>query len=429
MRRLFIFLIFSALACATAYSQVSRTEISVDFRLNRSDIDREYMDNAQRLVEIVDFFNKVKQDTSVTILEVAFCGSASPEGSYQINKRLAGNRLAALEALVRSEIDIPDSLVTRNDSYISWDYLTEQISATDIQYKEEILEIISHEPEMIEYPDGRILDSRIVELQAIEGGKVWQALNSLYFAHMRNAYVVFMLYKDEYEAEVDDLMPADDAIDVELDVIQIDTLAVPKQPEPMPEPEPEPEPMPEPVVIPEIVNPFPNIYVKSNAIGLLLSNVNAAVEMDVAPHWSVTLPVYYSAINYFIPTLMFRTFSVQPEARFWLKEHNQGFFVGAHLGLSYYNFAFNGDLRYQDHKGKSPALGGGLSAGYRLPISADQRWFIEFSLGAGVYGLHYDTFYNVNNGKLVDTYRWTYVGLDNTAVTIAYRFDYKPRKR
>ena len=228
---------------------------------------------------------------------------------------------------------------------------------------------------------------------------------------------------------MDDLMPADDAIDVELDVIQIDTLAVPKQPEPMPEPEPEPEPMPEPVVIPEIVNPFPNIYVKSNAIGLLLSNVNAAVEMDVAPHWSVTLPVYYSAINYFIPTLMFRTFSVQPEARFWLKEHNQGFFVGAHLGLSYYNFAFNGDLRYQDHKGKSPALGGGLSAGYRLPISADQRWFIEFSLGAGVYGLHYDTFYNVNNGKLVDTYRRTYVGLDNTAVTIAYRFDYKPRKR
>jgi len=144
---------------------------------------------------------------------------------------------------------------------------------------------------------------------------------------------------------------------------------------------------------------------------------------------SFTLPVCYSAWNYFTSTIKFRTLAVQPEFRYWFKEDNQKFFVGAHFGYAQYNVAVDGDYRIQDHNGTSPALGGGISVGYRMPISKNNRWHIEFTLGAGVYGLHYDKFYNVNNGKLVDTYRKTYWGIDNAAVNISYRFDLKKRKK
>ena len=119
---------------------------------------------------------------------------------------------------------------------------------------------------------------------------------------------------------------------------------------------------------------------------------------------------------------------MQPEFRYWLSEENDRFFAGAHFGYAQYNIATDGDYRYQDHDGKSPALGGGISVGYRMPISKNNRWNIEFSLGAGVYALHYDRYYNVNNGKFIDTNHKTYWGIDNAAVNISYRFDLKKRK-
>ena len=53
--------------------------------------------------------------------------------------------------------------------------------------------------------------------------------------------------------------------------------------------------------------------------------------------------------NYFKETIKFRTLAIMPESRYWISENNDGFFAGAHFGLAYYNFAFNGKYRYQDH--------------------------------------------------------------------------------
>ena len=129
--------------------------------------------------------------------------------------------------------------------------------------------------------------------------------------------------------------------------------------------------------------------------------LNASVEFDLAKHWSLSIPIYYSAVNYFVSTIKFRTLATQPEVRYWFNENNKKLFLGAHFGVSSYNLAVNGEKRYQDHDGKSPILGGGVSIGYRMPISKNERWNVEFTIGAGAYHLHYDTFYNTKNGKLI----------------------------
>ena len=143
---------------------------------------------------------------------------------------------------------------------------------------------------------------------------------------------------------------------------------------------------------------------------------------------SFSLPISYSAVNYFKPTLKFRNFSVQPELRVWPMKNDDGLFVGAHMGFAYYNFAFDSDWRYQDHDGTSPTIGGGLSLGYRLPISANKNWKLEFAVGAGIYPLYYDVFYNLANvkeGKLHETRNGSYIGLDNVTIGISYRIPYK----
>ncbi len=164
------------------------------------------------------------------------------------------------------------------------------------------------------------------------------------------------------------------------------------------------------------------ISVKTNALGLGLAIANAGAEVDICSHLSFNFPVSYSAWNYFTPTVKFRTLSVQPELRYWVSEANEGFFAGAHFGCGYYNVATGGEFRTQDHDGKSPALGGGISFGYRLPMSRNDRWKLELSLGAGIYSLNYDRFRNQNNGLLVSTVKKTYIGFDQAAVSVVYSF-------
>lgn len=69
-----------------AYSQESRSEIFVDFRVNSTQIDSTYGNNAERLQEITAVLQGILNDTTVNVLQLSFCGTASPEGSYQLNK-------------------------------------------------------------------------------------------------------------------------------------------------------------------------------------------------------------------------------------------------------------------------------------------------------------------------------------------------------
>lgn len=170
-------------------------------------------------------------------------------------------------------------------------------------------------------------------------------------------------------------------------------------------------------------------HLKTNALGWGMGISNLALEMDIARHWSFALPVYYSAWNYFDATVKFRTFAVQPELRYWCLEENQGFFVGVHVGLAYYNVAWGGEYRYQDHNRNTPAIGGGVSVGYCMPLDKDNRWKVEFSLGAGVYALHYDKFHNTpdtKNGLMVESnHKKTYFGFDQASVSFLYKLDFK----
>ncbi|MGM9759024.1 MAG: DUF3575 domain-containing protein [Parabacteroides sp.] len=174
------------------------------------------------------------------------------------------------------------------------------------------------------------------------------------------------------------------------------------------------------------------LHIKTNAIGLGMAIANMAAEIDLAKHWSFTLPVYYCTWDYFKSTIKFRVFSAYPEFRYWLSKYNEGLFTGAHFGLAFYNFAFNGDYRYQRHNRDIPAMGGGVSIGYRMPISKNNRWLMECSLGAGVYPLHYDKFRNTPNTKdgfLIESIKKTYWGIDQVAVSFSYMFDLKKKRR
>ena len=170
----------------------------------------------------------------------------------------------------------------------------------------------------------------------------------------------------------------------------------------------------------------PHGYLKTNAVGwgMLISNI--AFEIDLSPKWSLAVPIYYSALNYFRSTVKFRTAAVQPEIRYWLRSDT---YVGAHFSIAHYNYALGGDLRRQDHDGSTPAWGGGLSGGFRKRLGHSDRWFLECTAGVGVYKLHYDKFINQTGGAEVGSTKKTFFCVDNVAVTFSYRFNLRRKDK
>ena len=401
MKKLATLLVILMLALQGAHSQESRTEMSVDFRVNSVVIDTLHFDNADRVRHIVDYLRTISADTTIDVLEISFCGAASPEGSYQLNRRLARGRLEALERLVRSQIEIPDSIITRDDSYISWDMLRQQVAASDLTDRDEVLRIIDSEHTLIDYPGGRHIDSRIPELQKLSGGKTWQTLLKKYFGRMRNAYAVFVTYKHQ--------LP---------------------EPEPITEPEPEPivvpEPEPEPVVVPE---PEPTLVIpvletrfiaaKTNLLVGAATVANLGFEIELGRKWSLDVPVYYSPYN-ITPTRKCRILATQPEVRFWPAKAGSGHFIGLHGTVGFFNIAINDHGRYQDPD--SPAWGCGLGYGYALNFGANKNWGLEFNIGLGVVKYKYDVYYNRENGQKFDFGEGWWWGPTRAGITLTYKW-------
>lgn len=68
-------------------------------------------------------------------------------------------------------------------------------------------------------------------------------------------------------------------------------------------------------------------------------------------------------------------------------------------------------------------LGGGIGAGFRCNLTGDGVWQGEASVGFGGYYLDYDRFENTGpQGRLVDSKKRGFFGVDHFTVSIVYSF-------
>lgn len=417
------------LGIGTTWAQEVADSVSVHFRQSSAVLDPAFGENGTRLGQFLREVNTHKNDSLfLASWRIYITASASLEGRAEYNRRLARSRAKALHDYVARNITLPDSVIVTSEHVFDWSLLANLISSSPTPSKAKALEIIATAPETEIASNGEVVYERIRRLRNLAGGATWAYMYRNHFPLMRYARIVVAGKKEVEKAEADSVV-----------IVKEEPEPV-VAPEPQPEPEvvvapvppPTPEPQPEPVPAPEPDNSWHrHLYVKTNVLGLMMSNLNAAVEVDIMPQLSFSLPIYYSGIDYFTRTVKFRTFSVQPELRYWFFKQQKGndrLFAGAHFGMAYYNIATDGEYRIQDRGGRRPALGGGLSVGYRLHLGKSKRWNMEFSLGAGVYDVQYDKFYNEKNGKLAETVKRTYIGLDNVAVSVGYTFDLNKKR-
>lgn len=429
---LFLSLLYVAVLCA----QESTHTAYVGFVVNRSDVDASFGDNAATLSDLISVLRTAEEDDELTVTSVNYYGMSSPEGSYQLNSGLAQKRIESVERLISDKVTVDKSIVRRDNKCISWQLLRNEVAASDMDYRDEVLAIIDEGEMMVSYwRPGESIDARVSKLQQLRGGAPWNVLLQKFFPSMRKVMVEVTTMRTP--------KPEPEPVVIEPEPVVFETEPVVFEPEPVVF---EPEPVIEEVVTPPVEEAWKrHCYIKSNGIGWLMLISNIAFEYEFSPRWSLSMPIFYSAVNYFTYKVKFRTAGIQPELRYWFGRNGYddiaqlsggmvarpkvNAYVGVHLGIAHFNYALGGDYRRQDHDGKNPAYGGGFSGGVRLPIDHRGRWFMEFTGGVGFYHLYYDKFVNVPNGCEVSSTKKNIFCIDNLSVSVAYRLEVKKKAK
>lgn len=81
---------FMLIGCIQAFGQENRKEVCIGFPVGNSTLDTAYGNNAASLSDVVSFLESVKKDSTLELVEVSFCGSASPEGRLILKQEIGG---------------------------------------------------------------------------------------------------------------------------------------------------------------------------------------------------------------------------------------------------------------------------------------------------------------------------------------------------
>lgn len=213
--------------------------------------------------------------------------------------------------------------------------------------------------------------------------------------------------------------PVREEQEIKEEIQQAEQQATPVQQEVKSDPERTDQPMQtdESVSAPQTSSRY--VAVKTNLAAWAGTIMNLAADVQVSEHFSVELPVLWCPW-YVSDKHAVKTFTIQPEARYWLSKPGEGHFFGVHAHVGWFNVKWDRD-RYQDTD--RPLLGAGISYGYLLPFNA--HWAGEFTLGAGYANMRYDTWYNIDNGARIDTRTKNYWGITRVGLSVVYRFNLK----
>ncbi len=368
----FIAFIFLALAMQTAAAQENdKKEVCIGFRVGSSLLDPKFGNNEANLNDVIQFLNEVRNDTTIELTQVTFCGSASPEGGNKLNRNLAKRRCANMEQYVRQRIQLPDALVKRQEWSDVWQKLAIYVENSDMPNKKEVLHELLETPEYTYNKYGALVDSRKKRLMDMNYGRTWNYMLDKFFPSVRNASAILVTIR--------------------------------KKNEPTPEPQPEPvveEPkQPEPVVQPEpIVDTKHPAYfaIKTNMLYDALLVPNVGVEFSLGKRWSVAADWMYGWWSRNKSHRYWRVYGGGLTVRKYFgakaaEKPLQGHHIGINAQMLTYDIEFGG----KGYMGGKP--GGtlwdrmnytiGAEYGYSMPVA--RRLNIDFSLAAGYMGGRY----------------------------------------
>ncbi len=358
--RFFVFL--AALFCTMMSFAQERVEKSYTlyYRVNKSDFDSTYMDNARILQTMRDDMHAILGEEGVRLDSLYIYALSSPEGPTALNNRLAGERAESARNLLSvqfPEID-PDNIMMGSRTN-DWSGLLKTLrDDASIVHKDVLIRILE---------DPGIQDKTVaLRAQRLAYAEVRDRILN----YMRTATVTFVMTiepkeepKEEPKVEVPEVEPAEPAEEKEMPVVE------PVQP---------------------IEKERRNFYMaaKSNMLYDLAVVPNIGLEFYLGKNFSIAGNWMYAWWKSDRIAWYWRTYGGDLAVRYWFgKAAKEKPLTGHHVGLYGQIVTYDFQTGGRGYLGDRWSYAGGIEYGYSLPIG--RRLNIDFTLGFGYLGGEY----------------------------------------
>lgn len=381
----------------------SRTQaIHIDYRVNRTEVERDYMNNAEALAALDHTFANTPAED---IAYIVIMGNASPEGSPRNNDRLAEQRAASLKNYIIANCPglSGDQIVTipRGEN---WEGLASMVANDgDVPYREELLRILS---------SGLSREEQKRQMTTLGGGQTYKYLQKNILPALRGGVSSMIYFKEKPTMIVDTV-----------EVVRVDTvyrertIILPQEPV---------APVP---VEPIQKRPF-YIAAKTNLLSdaALLPNLSVEIPFGRERQWSAAIGGSWSwwdsgsdKYNYH------RIQMVGVEVRRWFANRSGNPLNGWYAGV----YGYGGDYDIRLFADRNSDIGqqsrwsysAGVTAGYAMPVA--RRLNLEFGVGIGYFGGKYKK-YDVSDCAdgvfpVLGAYRRNYFGLTKASVSLVWQ--------
>ena len=159
---------------------VSQTSLNMNLGNNRTEIKR-----------IDDKLTELTRNKNLTVDALSLAGYASPEGSEDLNNRLAQGRVDRVAQYIVSKSPRLKGHYTSSAMGADWDGLREAIATSSLDHKEQVLEILQKEP----------VSERTAALRAIDDGQTYAQLLQTYYPPLRRTVISFSFVVKGFDLE------------------------------------------------------------------------------------------------------------------------------------------------------------------------------------------------------------------------------------
>ncbi len=176
------------------FSPQERDEaITVHFRQGSFLVSEDYGDNRQALTDIMSTIRVLENSTDSEVAAVTIAGFSSPEGSAQVNERLAMRRAEALKTYILGRCGVRSGRIRTYNGEIDWDGLRRLVEASDMSMRGAVLDIIDNIPVW----DAQRRRGRLGELMRLDGGDPYRYILREFFPKLRNAAYIKIYYRNK----------------------------------------------------------------------------------------------------------------------------------------------------------------------------------------------------------------------------------------
>lgn len=183
---------FEKLAPGQLFDEDRENSLQIFFRQGRYNIDDSFSGNGQALVDLMSSIRIIQNSRDSRVKTIVIAGFASPEGTFDLNDRLAFDRAVAVKKYIMDHSGLADGDIQVYNGSEDWRGLRMLVEQSDMNLRDRVLAIIDNTPVW----DSQMQRGRLGELMRLDEGRPYKYMYDNFFPRLRNAAYIKIYYEN-----------------------------------------------------------------------------------------------------------------------------------------------------------------------------------------------------------------------------------------